>query len=127
MDPITTAIVAGIANTSKDAIKDCYGCLKTSLKKKFGSESDLIDAIDKLEKKPDSQARKASLQEEIEIAKVNDCLEIVSLAEDLRHKLQEQSQGEPILNQTQTNKVSNIKGNISGNFTFSPVQKGSSQ
>ncbi|NER23015.1 MAG: hypothetical protein F6J96_20410 [Symploca sp. SIO1C2] len=54
MDVITTAIVAALANLSKDVIKDTYNGLKSALKKKFGSESDLIDAVDKLEKKPDS-------------------------------------------------------------------------
>ena len=69
MDPITTAIIAALANLSKDAIKDGYNALKNTLKKKFGSESDLVDAVDKLEKKPDSEGRKAILQEEFEIAK----------------------------------------------------------
>lgn len=41
MDPITTAIVAALANLSKDVIKDSYNALKSALKKKFGSESDL--------------------------------------------------------------------------------------
>jgi hypothetical protein len=70
MDPITTAIVAALANLSKDAIKDGYVALKETCKKKFGEKSDLVDAIDKLEKKPDSEARKATVQEEVETAKV---------------------------------------------------------
>ncbi len=47
MDPITTAIVAALAALSKDAIKDGYNALKSTLKKKFGSESDLVDAVEK--------------------------------------------------------------------------------
>ncbi len=46
IDPITTAIIAALANLSKDAIKDGYGALKAALKKKFGAESDLVDAVD---------------------------------------------------------------------------------
>ncbi len=115
--------MAALANLSKDAIKDCYGCLKTGLKKKFGPESDLVDAIDKLEKKPDSEGRKATVQEEVEIAKVNDDPEIKSLVQDLLNKIQEESGGQQIVNQTQTNTVSGI-GSIGGNFTFSPVQEG---
>ena len=42
MDPIiTTAIVAALANLSKDVIKDSYNALKTGLKKKFSEKSDL--------------------------------------------------------------------------------------
>ncbi len=73
MDPITTAIVAAlVSDLSKTAIKNSYNALKNALKKKFGSESDLIEAVNGLEKKPDSKGRKATLQEEVEIAKVND-------------------------------------------------------
>ena len=78
MDPIiTTAIVAALANLSKDAIKDSYVALKAALKKKFGETSDVVDAVDKLEKKPDSEARKAMVKEEIEIAKVNEDPDII--------------------------------------------------
>ena len=125
MDPITTAIVAALANLSKDAIGDCYGTLKASLKKKFGSESDLVDAVDKLEKKPDSEGRKATLQEEIEIAKVNDDPDIIRLAQDLLDKIKEQPGGQQIINQTQTNEVSGVT--VGGNFEFKPVQEGGSK
>ena len=83
MDVITTAILAALANLSKDAIKDSYNALKNALKKKFGSESDLVDAVNKLEKKPDSEGRKATFLEEAEAAKVNDEPEILQLAQDL--------------------------------------------
>ncbi len=105
MDPITTAIIAALANLSKDAIKDGYGALKAALKKKFGAESDLVDAVDKLEKKPDSEGRKATLQEEVEIAKVNDHSDIIQLAQDLLDKIKEQPGGQHIITQN----ISNVK------------------
>ena len=40
MDPITTAIMAALANMSQDAIKDTYQVLKAALKKKVGDKSD---------------------------------------------------------------------------------------
>ncbi len=125
MDLITTAIVGALANLSKDAIQDGYGALKTALKKKFGSESDLVDAVDKLEKKPDSEGRKATLQEEVEIAKVNDDPDIIRLAQDLLDKIKEQPGGQQIINQTQTNEVSGVT--VGGNFEFKPVQEGVSK
>lgn len=122
MDIITTAIVAALANLSKEAIKDGYNALKTALKKKFGSESELVDAVDKLEKKPDSEARKAIVQEEVEVAKVNDDPNLLELAQNLLDKIKEQPGGQEIINQTQTNTVSGVK--VGGNFEFKPVQEG---
>ncbi|MBE9118905.1 hypothetical protein IQ249_23740 [Lusitaniella coriacea LEGE 07157] len=105
MDPITTAIIAALAALSKDVIQDSYNTLKTALKKRFGAESDLVDAVEKLEKKPDSEGRKAMLQEEVEIAKVNNNPDLVQLAQTLLDKLKEQPGGQQIINQN----ISNVK------------------
>ncbi len=88
MDVITTAIIAGLAGLSKDAIKDSYNALKAALKKKFGSDSEVVNAVEGLEKKPDSKGRQTTLQEEIENAKVNDDIEIVQLAQELLKQLE---------------------------------------
>lgn len=122
MDPITVAIVAALANLSKDVIKDSYNALKIALTQKFGSESDLVDAVNKLEKKPDSEGRKSMVQEEILIAKANNDSDVLKLAQDLLDKIKEQPGGQEIINQTQTNTVSGV--NIGGNFEFKPVQEG---
>lgn len=106
MDIITTAIIAALAALSKDAIYDSYNALKSALKKKFGSDSDLVDAVNKLEKTPDREDRKATVKAEVEIAKVNDDIEIVQLAQDLLDKLKGDSSEQQIINQTQTNTAS---------------------
>jgi hypothetical protein len=122
MDVITTAIIAALAALSKDAIKDSYNVLKSALKNKFGSNSDVVDAVEGLEKKPDSKGRQATLQEEIENAKANDDELLVQLAQDLLKKLKDEPGGQEIINQTQTNIVS---GNtVGGNLNVSPVQEG---
>lgn len=105
MDPITTAIVAAIAATSSSAIKDSYLALKALLKKKFGEKSDLVEAVNKLEAKPQSEARKSTVQEEVEAVKANDDPEIVQLAQDLLGKIKEQPGGQQVINQT----VSHVK------------------
>ena len=105
MDPITTAIVAAIAAVGSSAIKDSYSALKALLKKKFGEESDLVEAVNKLEIKPQSEARKATVQEEIEAAKANDDPEIVQLAQSLLQKLKEDSEGQQVITQT----ISHVK------------------
>ena len=91
MDPITTAIIAALANLSKNAIKDSYNALKCACKKKFGETSDLVEAIDKLEKKPDSKGRQGTLQEEIEAVNAYQDTEIIQLAQALLDKIKEQS------------------------------------
>lgn len=123
MDPITTAIVT-TAGTGLAAgiIKDSYEALKAALQKKFGPESDLVDAVDKLEKKPDLKARKDMVKEEVEIAKVNDDPEILKLAEDLLEKIKQQPGGQQTINQTQT---STMSGNtVGGSVTFTLQQEG---
>ena len=105
MDPITTAIVAAIAAVSSSAIKDSYSALKALLKKKFGEKSDLVEAVNKLEAKPQSEARKATVQEEVEAVKANDDSEVVQLAQSLLEKLKEHPEGQQVINQT----ISNVK------------------
>jgi flagellar motor component MotA len=121
MDVITTAIIAALAALSKDAIKDSYSALKSALKKKFGSDSDIVDAVEGLEKKSDSKGRQATLQEEIENVKVNDDEEIVQLAQNLFNQLKDEPGGQEIINIIQTNI---LNGNtVGGNLNYSPVQK----
>ncbi|WP_445246664.1 hypothetical protein [Microcoleus sp. OTE_8_concoct_300] len=123
MDAITLAIVTGLAiPLTKDAIADAYAALKAALKKKFGGESDVVNAVEQLEKKPDSEGRKATLQEEVENAKVNDDPEVVKLAQDFLNQLKEQPGGQDIINQIQNNTVSGVT--VGENFVFNPVQEG---
>lgn len=105
MDVITLAIVGALAGISKDAIKDSYDAFKAVLKKKFGEKSDLAEAVTKLEEKPNSEGRKATVQEEVEAAKANDDSELRQLAQDLLSKLREQPGGQQVINQT----ISNVK------------------
>ena len=123
MDPITTAIVTALAtNLGKDVIEDGYEALKAAIKKKFGDDSDVVDAVNKLEKSPDRNDRQATVEAEVKIAKVKDDPEILKLAQDLLNKIKEQPVGQEIINQTQTNTAS---GNtVSKNFNFAPVQEG---
>ncbi len=117
MDTITTAIMAALANLTKDAVKDCYEGLKGKLKKKFGETSDLVEAVDKLEKKPDSEARKGMLQEEIEATNAHEDTEIIQLAQVLLDKIKEQSSGQQNItmgNVTATGERSVAIGNLEG-------------
>jgi pyrroline-5-carboxylate reductase len=88
MDPITTAIitalsagaVAGLTDTVKTAVTDSYNKLKEQLTKKHGANSDVVQAIEKLEARPESQGRKETLTEEIVAAKAEQDEEILATA-----------------------------------------------
>lgn len=123
MEPIiTTAIISGIASIGKVVIKGGYNALKNHLIEKLGAESDLIDAVERYEKKPDSEARKAAIQEEVELSGVENQPDMVKLAQDLIEQIKQQPGGQDIINQSQTNTVSNVT--VGGNFEFKPTQEG---
>ena len=90
MDPITiivTAIAAGAVAATKDvtaqAVKDGYAALKTLIVRKFGQKADVADAVEVVEKKPDSEARQAVLREELETAGAAQDTELVRQAQAL--------------------------------------------
>jgi hypothetical protein len=106
MDPITQAIVLGIAgNLATDAVKAAYNKLKDAFIAKYGEKSNLVDAVNKLESKPDSEPRRGLVQEAVEEVQADKDAELVRLANDLLSKLNEQPGGIPGINQT----VSNVK------------------
>ena len=102
MDPITTAIVAalaaGVAASAKEVgqkvIVDAYDALKTTLKKRFGPDSDLAEAVETLEKKPESAGRQTTVQEEVAAAKAADDPELQELAQALIEALKSTPEGE---------------------------------
>lgn len=94
MDVITKAIIAALAALSKDA-------------------------VERLENKPKSKGRKATLQEEIESSKVNDDSDIVQLAQDLLNKLEDKPVKQEIINQNQFNTES--RNIVSGDINNSSI------
>lgn len=102
MDPVTTAIVAaitagiapGVTEVSKKAIVDAYDGLKALIRRKFGKDSELAEAVDKLEQHPESAGRKETLKEEVETAGAEKDPEILAAAQALLEKIQAQPGGE---------------------------------
>jgi hypothetical protein len=101
-DTITTAIVAGLSagaitgatDTAKKAIADGYEGLKSLIKKKFGGDSDAVEAIDKLEAKPDSDGRKQTLTEELKAVNAVSDPELATAAQSLLELIRVLPQGE---------------------------------
>ncbi len=80
MEPLTAALVAALTKLSEAAISDGYQALKTLLKRKFGDQSDIAVAAEKLEQDPQSETWKAVLDEEarkVEVSKDDDLREAV--------------------------------------------------
>ena len=96
MDPITAATVAaisagaigGLTDVSKTALTDAYSKLKALLVKRFGRESDVVQAVEQVEAKPASDARKAALAEEVAAVKADQDSELLQLAQALLQVLQ---------------------------------------
>jgi len=96
MDPVTiivAALVAGAAAAGKDvaaqAVKDGYAALKALIVRKFGSKADVADAVKAVEKKPASEGRKKTLQEELETAEAGQDAQVVQQAQALLDLLKE--------------------------------------
>ncbi len=87
MDPITlaivTAVATGIGKVGEQAITDAYNALKKSLEKKFGTSSEVIRAVEGVEKRPNSESRKAVLQEEVNSANAHQDSDLLATAKTL--------------------------------------------
>lgn len=105
MEGITTAIIAALANLSHTAVQDSYNALKGAIKRKIGGQGDLSEAIEGLEKKPNSQGRQATLQEEIQAAKLQDDAEITAYAQALQQVLASLSKPQSAIQQS----ISHVK------------------
>lgn len=88
---IVTALAAGAVAASKDvatqAIKDAYTGLKALIARKFSGNSDVAIALEQVEKKPDSEGRKATLAEELTAAEADQDAELVKQAQALLNLL----------------------------------------
>jgi hypothetical protein len=101
MEPVTTAILsalaagaaAGATEAGKKLVVDGYEALKAALTARFGADSELAGAVAALEKHPDSDGRKQTLDEEIAAAKAAEDPELVGLARALLDEIESQPGG----------------------------------
>ncbi len=128
MDPTTiivTAIVGALGKLSESVVKDTYEKLKSTLAKKYSKHSELADAVEKLEKKPDSVGRAQTLKEEIDAVKADQDPEVVKLAQALLDELNRLgiSSGSSTVVQQAGDNVIQIAGPVSGS-TISLITEG---
>jgi hypothetical protein len=95
MDPVSTTILAalvagvaaGVTDVGKKVINDAYEGLKSVIKKKFGADSELANAVANLEGKPDSKGRLATLEEEVAAEQADQDADVINAVNALKEKL----------------------------------------
>lgn len=88
---VTNAIVAALsagaitasADTAKSPVAEAYQGLKLLIRKRFGEDSEAAQALDKLEVKPNSDARKKLLTEELKTVRAVFDAELTSVVKSL--------------------------------------------
>jgi len=93
MEIFTTAIIAALGNLGAKAVGDAYEGVKALVQRKFGADSDLADALKKLEQKPDAQGRQITLKDEAAAAGADKDAEIMKAVEALLAAVKAQAGG----------------------------------
>ena len=87
MEPIPVAIIAAQtligASVRKKILIDAYTAFKNALRERFGHDSELLKAVDKLEQRPDSSACLALLKEEIEAVQADQDPVVLNAAQNV--------------------------------------------
>jgi len=107
MDPITTAILAALAaaagagagagadlnpeQVGDQATAEAYQALKLALSRKFGHDSEVVEALGLLEQKPGSSGRREVLKEEVEAAKAHQDPALLAAAQRLLDQIETQA------------------------------------
>lgn len=91
------AIVASLGKLDEPAINAAYNKLKTSIANRFGKDSDVLQAVERLEQDPDSDEYKRTLLEEIAAAEANQDKQINETALALIEKIIAQPDGEDLV------------------------------
>ena len=115
MDTITLAIIGALSKLGENVISDAYQALKDAIAHKCGTESDVIKAVQNLEKKPDSKGRIETLQEEVAAAKIDQDPDLIKASDALLSILKTFPEAQTIINQTVTGNQNIFSG--TGNVT----------
>jgi hypothetical protein len=104
MDPITSAFIAAlsvgaagiakeITEVGKKAVGDAYGALKSAIRKKFGGDSKVINAVEVLEKEPDFEPNQLALAGRISQVKAAEDDDLLTLVAELKSALEGTPEG----------------------------------
>jgi hypothetical protein len=126
MDPVTMAIISAVeagansaaGDVAKTALVDCYDGLKALLKKKFGSESDVAEAVDKLEDKPGAKGRRQTVEDEIAAVKASADPELLAAARALLDQVKAMPGAQHTVQIASGTGIAQASGGSSANVTF---------
>lgn len=93
MEILLTAILGALANLTDTAVRDAYDGLKSLIRQKASGPGGLPGALEEIEKKPESEGRKAVLAEEIAAAQADRDAAILSAAQALLQAIEALPQG----------------------------------
>jgi hypothetical protein len=97
MDPITIAIVAALpalaSDLVKSAVKDAYGVLKATIRRKWGDAGALPKAVDALEATPRSKGQTEVLAEQVAAVNATGDAEIMRALAKLVDELKKEGIG----------------------------------
>jgi len=117
MEPITTALIAGatagFTKIGSQLVNDCYTAIKTAIANKLGSQSDAMQALERLENKPDSEVRKGAVAEDLADLDIHNDTELATLAKYLLDAIDSEPAGAQHIKNIQ-----NVIGN--GNMVVGP-------
>ncbi|MGH7944221.1 MAG: hypothetical protein ACREH8_00880 [Opitutaceae bacterium] len=102
MEPITTALVAALGKLAEPAVRDAYEGLKALIVKKLGAKHAVVNAVENLEKKPESSGRRETLGEELAESAAAADAGIVAAARALLENVQKHGGGQAGVKQTVT-------------------------
>lgn len=92
MDPITAALADAAQAIDQgnvdDACLDAYGNLNNLLVQKFGADSDVVQAVNMLERTPQTAAANKALQQRVHECHADDDEELLAAAQRLRYLLE---------------------------------------
>jgi hypothetical protein len=101
MDPISAAIIgaliAGATKVSERALNDAYSGLKTLIERRFGSTSELVQAVDAVERDPNSEPLQQWLQQAVTQTGAEGDAQIRQAAEILIQQIQRRPHGQQII------------------------------
>jgi hypothetical protein len=112
MDIFLPAIAGALGNLGSAAVLGAYQAVKTLVLRKFGAESDLADALKKLEQKPDAQGRQITLKEEAAAAGADKDEEIMKAAQALLEAVKAQPGGGVKISVTGDGNIFSGSGNV---------------
>ena len=93
METVTTAIVAALGKLGVKAVQDGYEGLKALIKRKFGEENKVTEAVERLEQEPNSEGWKLLLEEAAAKAEADKDAESIKAAEALLAVVKKQAAG----------------------------------